>query len=79
MLQHHFPPATKGGLLYTLDVFCVRYTFTGCLNKNVKREKLEKMSNIEHFKETALRCKNYSYECKRVHESVDWEKGGNVA
>ena len=24
-LHHHFHPATKGGLLYKLDVFCARY------------------------------------------------------
>ena len=45
----------------------------------MKREKLEKISNIEHFKETALRWKNCSYEYKRVHALVDWEKGGKMA
>ena len=24
-LHHHFHPASKGGLLYKLDVFCARY------------------------------------------------------
>ena len=45
----------------------------------MKREKLEKISDIEHFKETALRWKNYSYECERVHALADWEKGGKIA
>ena len=53
--------------------------FTGCLKKNVKREKLKKISNIEHFKETALRWKNCSYEFKRVHALVDYEKGEKMA
>ena len=42
--------------VYTGRVLC-QICFTGCLKKNVKREKLEKISNIEHFKETALRWK----------------------
>ena len=42
----------------------------------MKREKLEKISNIEHFKETASHWKNCSYEYKRVHALVNWEKGG---
>ena len=45
----------------------------------MKREKLEKISNIEHFKETALRWKNCGYEYKRVNELIDWEKGGEMA
>ena len=49
--------------------------FTGCLKKNVKRERFEKISNIEHFKETALCWKNCRYEYKRVHAIVEWEKG----
>ena len=43
--------------------------------KNVRKEKLEKISNIEYFKETALRWKNCSYENKKVHALVEWEKG----
>ena len=49
------------------------------LKKNVKREKLEKISRIEYFKETALRWKNCSYEYKRVHALFDWEKGEKIA
>ena len=45
----------------------------------MKKENLEKISNIEHFKETALPWKNCSYEYKRVHALVDWEKGGKMA
>ena len=45
----------------------------------MKREKLEKISSIEHFKETALRLKNCSYEYKRVHAFIDWEKGKKMA
>ena len=56
--------------VYTGRVLC-QICFTGCLKKNVKREKLEKTSNIEHFKETALRWKNCNYEYKRVHALVD--------
>ena len=61
--------------VYTGRFLC-QICFSGCLKKNVKREKLEKISNIEHFKETALCWKNFSYEYKRVHALVDWEKGG---
>ena len=49
------------------------------LKKNVKREKLEKISSIEYFKETALRWKNCSYEYKRVNALFDWEKGEKIA
>ena len=35
--------------VYTGQVLC-QICFTGCLKKNVKREKLEKISNIEHFR-----------------------------
>ena len=45
----------------------------------MKREKLEKICNIEHFKETALRWKNCSYEYKRIDALVDWEKGEKMA
>ena len=45
----------------------------------MKREKLKKISNIEHLKETALRWKNCSYEYQRVHARVDWEKGQKMA
>ena len=40
----------------------------------MKREKLEKISNIEHFKETAFRWKNCSYEYKRAHALADCRK-----
>ena len=56
--------------VYTGRVLC-QICFTGCLKKNVKREKLEKIPNIKHFKETVLRWKNCSYEYKRVHALVD--------
>ena len=79
MLHHHFHPATKGGLLYILDVSCVRYALQTALKKNVKREKLEKISNIEYFKGTALRWKNCSYEYKRVNAFVESEKGEKMA
>ena len=59
---------------HTGRVLCQLF-FTGCLKKNVRREKLEKISNVEHFKETALRWKNCCYEYKRVHALVDWGKG----
>ena len=36
--------------VYTGCALC-QIHFTGCLKKNVKREKLEKISNIESFKE----------------------------
>ena len=64
--------------VYTGRVLC-QICFTGCLKKSVKREKLEKIPNIEHFKETALRWKNCIYEYKRVHALADWEKGGKMA
>ena len=67
-------PSYEGRLaVYTGRVLC-QICFTCCLKKNVKREKLEKISNIEHFKEIALRWKNCSYEYKKVHAFVDWEK-----
>ena len=47
--------------------------------KNVRKEKLEKISNIEYFKETALRWKNCSYENKKAHALVEWEKGEKMA
>ena len=59
--------------VYTGRVLC-QICFTGCLKKNVKREKLEKISNIEHFKETAFRWKNCSYEYKRAHALADCRK-----
>ena len=72
-------PSYKGRpTVYTGRVFC-QICFKGCLKKNVKREKLEKISSIEHFKETALRLKNCSYEYKRVHAFIDWEKGKKMA
>ena len=40
---------------------------------------MKKKSNIEHFKETILCWKNCSYECKRVHALVDWEKEEKMA
>ena len=43
--------------VYTGLVLC-QICYTSCLKKNVKREKLEKIHNIEHFKERALRWKN---------------------
>ena len=49
------------------------------IKKNVRKEKLEKISNIEYFKETALRWKNCSYENKNVHALVEWEKGEKMA
>ena len=64
--------------VYTVRVLC-QICFIGCLKKNVKREKLKKISNIEHLKETALRWKNCSYEYQRVHALVDWEKGQKMA
>ena len=66
------PAVYTGRVLYQI-------CFTGCLKKNVKREKLEKICNIEHFKETALRWKNCSYEYKRIHAFADWEKGEKMA
>ena len=45
----------------------------------MKREKSEKIPNIEHFKEIALRWKNCSYEYKKVHALVDWGKGEKIA
>ena len=45
----------------------------------MKREKLEKISNIEYFKGTALRWKNCSYEYKRVNAFVESEKGEKMA
>ena len=72
-------PSYEGSpAVYNGRVLC-QICFTGCLKKNVKREKLEKISNIEHFKETALRWKNCGYEYKRVNELIDWEKGGEMA
>ena len=44
-----------------------------------ERKTWEKISNIEHFKETALCWKNCSYGYKRVHALVDWEKGEKLA
>ena len=64
--------------VYIGHVLC-QICFTGCLKKNVKRKKLEKKSNTEHFKETILCWKNCSYECKRVHALVDWEKEEKMA
>ena len=78
MLHHHSHPVMNGCLLYTMDLLCVRYAYR-LLKKNVKREKLEKISNIKHFKETALRWKNCSYKYKRVQALVDWEKGEKMA
>ena len=49
------------------------------IKKNVRKEKLEKILNIEYFKETALRWKNCSYENKNVHALVEWEKGEKMA
>ena len=37
---------------------------------------LKKLTNIEYFKETALCWKSCSYEYKRLHALVDWEKTG---
>ena len=72
-------PTYKGRpAVYTGCVSC-HICFTGCLKKNVKRQKLEKISSIEYFKETALRLKNCSYEYKRVHAFFDWEKGEKIA
>ena len=48
-------PSYKGSpAVHTGRVLC-QICLTGCLKKNLKREKLEKISNIEYFKETALR------------------------
>ena len=42
-------PSYEGSpAVYTGRVLC-QICFTGCLKKNVKREKLEKISNIEHL------------------------------
>ena len=49
------------------------------IKKNVRKEKLEKISNIEYFKETALRWKNCSYENKNVLALVEWEKREKMA
>ena len=47
-------PSYEGSpALYTGRVLC-QLCFTGCLKKNVKREKLEKLSNVEHFKRNSI-------------------------
>ena len=44
-------PSYEGRIaVYTGCALC-QIHFTGCLKKNVKREKLKKISNIEYFKE----------------------------
>ena len=67
-------PSYEVYTVYTGRVLC-QMCFTGYLKKKVKREKPDKISNIEHFKETALHWKNCSYEYKRVYALVDWKKG----
>ena len=54
------------------------------LYRLLKKEREErkiwtKISNIGHFKETALHWKNCSYEYKRVQVLVDWRKGAKMA
>ena len=72
-------PSYKGRpAKYTGCVLC-QICFKGCLKKNVKREKFEKISNIEYFKWTALHWKNCSFEYKREHALVDWENGKKMA
>ena len=66
-------PSYEVYTVYAGRVLC-QICFTGYLKKKVKREKPDKISNIEHFKETALHWKNCSYEYKRVYALVDWKK-----
>ena len=67
----------KGSLLYTLDCFVSDMLYR-LFKKEREERKTCKLSNIEHVKETALRWKNCSYEYKRIHALVDWEKGEKI-
>ena len=60
--------------VYTGRVLC-QICSTGCLKKTVNREKLEKIPNIEHFKETALRWKTVVMITKGYMHLLIWKKG----
>ena len=67
-------PSYEVYTVYTGRVLC-QICFTGYLKKKVKREKPDKTSNIEHFKETALHWKNCSYNTKAYMHLLIGKKG----
>ena len=61
LLHDHLGPDIKGSQRYTLftiygDMFCM------LVKEKLEKRKFEKISSIEHFKETARHWKNYCHE-----------------
>ena len=57
--------------VYTGRILC-QICFTGCLKKNVKRNKFEKITNLANFKAFAERWKMCDHMYNKVHSLVDW-------
>ena len=78
MLHHHFHPATKRGLLYTLDVFWDGYALQTTLKRAWREKSLKKNLILNILEKQRYAGENCSYEYKRVLALVDWEKKGGM-
>ena len=50
------------------------YCFSGAARKNAKRANLQKIRNIELYKERAFKWTSYEHAYSKLHEAKDWEK-----
>ena len=50
----------------------VRFCFTGDVRKNKKRQKFEKISDVELFKNGASKWQEVDHSYKDVYHTVDW-------
>ena len=47
--------------------------FSGAASKRAKRANLQKIHNIESYKERAFKWISYEYSYKKVYEAINWE------
>ena len=48
--------------------------FSGAASKNAKRRNLQKIHNIESYKERAFKWTSYEHAYHKVYKAIDWEK-----
>ena len=48
--------------------------FSGAPSKNAKRANLQKIHNIESYKERAFKWTSYEHAYNKVYQAIDWEK-----